>query len=204
MKQLFTLFFICLSLTSFGQTINDVFKTMPDDMLPGLSEADRTMLLVDTKLTTVPYALGNIEKQIFTDTYLRIKTSDIGTLQIKLLPTLTSEKWVCVIKTACSKACDSDIKFYTTNWEPLATSAILPPISVHNFLDVAKSKTTECADAVKLMDFTPISASFGNDTDALTLTLNYQSYMTKENAAKIKPFFKEDSITLQWNKKSFQ
>ena len=99
MKKIIIAFFIFISTSVFSQKIDDVFKTMPNSVLPGLSESNRTMFLVDTGKTVIPYSLGKIEKLAYTPDFLKIKTSDIGTTQIKLLPLINDTKIICVIKT---------------------------------------------------------------------------------------------------------
>ena len=48
--------------TVYGQTINDIFKSMPAELLIGVSEGNKTMLIVDTANTTIPYIFGEIQK----------------------------------------------------------------------------------------------------------------------------------------------
>ena len=60
MKKIFIAFFIFISTLAFSQKIDDVFKTMPNNIVPGLSDGNRTMLLVDTGKTIIPYPLGEI------------------------------------------------------------------------------------------------------------------------------------------------
>lgn len=188
----------------YGQKMSNVFKIMPDDILPGFSEANKTMLLVDTGLKVIPYPLGKIEKIKYTDSYLHLKTSDIGTLQVKLLPLVNNTKIICVIKTVCGKACDSNIQFYSTNWEKIEENTLLPPLSAASFFDPLNKGSDDYNYALSLLDMEPISATFLNGSDDLTFTLNYASYVSKENIEKIKPFIKQDFITLQWTKTSFQ
>ncbi len=204
MKKLFIIFFMAIALSGYGQKLSDVFKAMPDEILPGFSEADRTMLLVDTALKVIPYTLGNIERMNYTDTYLQIRTSAIGTLQIKLLPLVNNTKIICVIKTVCGKACDSNIRFYSTGWAPIDAHSLMPDITAESFFDQSKKGSEAYKNAFALLDMEPISAAFVNGSDNLTLLLDYASYVSPENLRKIKPFIKQDSITLQWNKTSFR
>ena len=204
MKPFFILIFSCVSVLGFGQRVADVFKTMPADILPGFSEADKTMLLVDTGLRIVPYPLGNIEKIKYSDSFLQLKTSDIGTFQLKLLPLVNNTKIICVIKTVCGKACDSDIRFYSTQWEKIDENTLLPTMSAASFFDKQNQGSKEYEYALSLLDVEPVSAVFCDDSDDLILTLNYKAYLSEENIAKIKPFIKQDFITLHWTKTSFR
>ena len=78
------------------------------------------MLLVDSSLSVIPYALGEIERLEYTDTFLSLKTSEVGTMQIKILPLVNNTQIVAFIKTVCSSnVCDSDIQFFTNEWEEI-------------------------------------------------------------------------------------
>lgn len=121
-KRFIPLGFLLIALTCSAQKMGELFKTMPQHVLPGFSEADKIMLLVDTALTSIPYPLGNIERINYTDDFLKIKTSSRGNLQIKLLPLINNTKIVCVVKTVCGQACDSQIQFYSTEWNPIESA----------------------------------------------------------------------------------
>lgn len=117
MKHSILLFFSCIIFVSYGQKIDDVFETMPDYFLPAFSDANKTMLLVDTSLSVIPYPLGEIERLEYTDTFLSVKTSDVGTMQIKLLPLVNDTQIIAVIKSVCSNVCDSNIRFFLCRLE---------------------------------------------------------------------------------------
>ena len=92
--------------------MNELFKSMPSEYLPAFTEADKTMLLVDSSLSVIPYALGEIERLEYTDTFLSIRTSEVGTMQIKILPLVNKTYVIALIKTVCSGVCDSNIRFF--------------------------------------------------------------------------------------------
>ncbi len=202
MRKIIVFMFLCFSMLTYSQSINEIFKSMPDELIPGLTAADRTMLLVDNKSNSIMYASGKIEKEEYSDTYLRLKTSDIGTLQLKLLPSNSHNKVICVIKTVCGKACDSQIEFYTQDWKHLSKSDFLPTIKKDLFL----KDTIDAEEIYKinLLDISPISAAFLKNSDNLTLVLDYISYLSPENSAKFKTILKQEAITLHWNNNRFQ
>lgn len=202
MKYIIIFLFTLISISGYGQTLSDLFKSMPQEVLPGFTEADKTMLLVDTSLTVIPYSLGEIERLSYNDTYLHIRTSDIGTLQLKLLPLVNSTYIICMIKTVCGKACDSNISFYSTEWNPLDSSSFLPKIDADLFFNKNDIKDRKFAES--LLDIEPISATIQTNSNNLILKLDYKTYLSDENVSKVEAIIKQDSITLQWNKSSFQ
>ena len=136
-----------------GQTMNELFKSMPSEYLPAFSEADKTMLLVDSSLSVIPYALGQIERLEYTDTFLSLKTSKVGTMQIKILPLVNNTQVVALIKTVCSSnICDSNIRFFTNEWEEIEKSSLLPTIPPSLFFDNSKINTPEFKWAMSRID----------------------------------------------------
>ncbi len=204
MKKIATLLFIFIATSAFPQKIDDVFKTMPNSILPGLSEGTRTMLLVDTGKTVIPYSLGEIRKLAHSPDFLKIRTSGIGTTQLKLLPLINGTYIVCVIKTVCGKACDSNIRFYSTGWKELEAKTLLSHISAASFFDSSKKDSENYKFALSLPDIYPVSAEFENGSNALTLKLDLEGYLSDEQLAEVKPFIKSETITLNWNNISFR
>jgi len=208
MRYIIFFLFTLVIIPGNGQTLSDLFKSMPQEVIPGFTEADKTMLLVDTSHTVIPYALGEIKRLSYNDSYLYIRTSDIGTLQLKLLPLVNNTYIICMIKTVCGKACDSNIRFFSTEWKPLNSSSILPNINADLFFtnDITNNGIeNEQYNILKsLLDIDPISAIFEPNTNNIIITLDYKTYLSKENVSQIEPIIKQDSITLHWNKSSFQ
>lgn len=204
MKQYILFFFLFFYLSGYGQTISSLFQSMPPDILPGVSEGNKTMLLVDTGKTTVPYVFGEISKISQGNDYLQIRTSDIGTTQLKLLPVSKDSVIVCVIKTVGGDVCDSNISFYTTDWRILEKSTFLPAISAEIFFDSSKKETENYKYAVSLPDIYPISAAFTDNGTDLTLTFHYKQHLSDDQIAEIKPFLKGDSIILKWDNNVFK
>ena len=204
MRNFIWLLFLSVSLLAEGQNMGDLFKSMPSELLPGLSEGNKTMLLVDSGQTTVPYALGEIKKLAQSSDYLKIKTSDAGTTQLKLLPVANDSSIVCIIKTVCAEACDSHISFYTTAWEKIENNTFLPEISSGIFFDSSKKEMENYKYTVSLHHIYPISAEFSENGSDLTLTFNYKSLLTQDQITEIKPFLKSDTITLKWEDAMFR
>ena len=50
--------------------------------------------------------------------------------RMKLLSINDSTKVICVVATVCAPACDSHVKFYTTDWKELVASSYLPALPV--------------------------------------------------------------------------
>lgn len=204
MHHLILLFFLFLSTFAQAQQVGDLFKAMPPELLPGVSEGNKTMLLVDSGKTTVPYPLGEIVKEAYGNDYLRLQTSKIGTLQLKLLPVSEDSIVVCLIKTVCWSVCDSHISFYTSEWKKLDKDAFLPTISAEIFLNSSQKKSENDKYAVSLPDIYPISATFNETGTDLTLTFHYKERLAEEQIQQLEPLLKGNSVVLAWKNGSFR
>ncbi|MGV8963627.1 MAG: DUF3256 family protein [Candidatus Saccharimonadaceae bacterium] len=204
MKKYIILFLSCISFLSYGQNIDQVFKTMPDEFLPAFSEADKTMLLVDTSLTVIPYALGNIERLYHNDNYLSLKTSEMGTLQIKLLPLVNKTQIIALIKTVCSsKVCDSNLRFFSDKWEEIEKSNILPDIQPNLFFDASKINTLDFKLAVSHINIYPLQYQFNKGSNDLSVKFDFKDLLSPEDIKKIEPFVNKETIDLKWNNSMF-
>lgn len=204
MRNFIRLSFLFVSLLANGQNIGDLFKSMPSSLLPGVSEGTKTMLLVDSGETTVPYALGEIRKYGQSNDYLKIETSDVGTTQLKLLPISQDSSIICIIKTVCAEACDSHISFYTTGWKKIEDNILLPEVSAEIFFDSSKKEMENYKYALSLHHIYPISAECSESNNDLTLTFNYKPLLTDDQIAEVKPFLKSDSVILKWENGRFK
>jgi hypothetical protein len=203
-------FFVCLLFTATlqAQNIGDIFKSMPAELLPGISEGNKTMLLVDTAETSVPYMFGEIRKVEHGSDYIKVQTSARGNTQLKLLPVSQDSVIVCVIKTVCGgvggDVCDSDISFYSNKWEKLDSNVFLYGVSAETFFDSSQKESENYKYALSLPDISPISAEFNKDNSDLLLIFNYKKHLYANQIAGITPFLKSDSITLRWKDSSFR
>ncbi|WP_158602593.1 DUF3256 family protein [Proteiniphilum sp. X52] len=204
MRNFIWILLLSISTHAVSQHVGELFKSMPSELLPGVAESSKTLLLVDSGVTTVPYPLGEIKKLTQSSHYLKIKTSDAGTTQLKLLSIEGDSSIVCIIKTVCTEACDSHISFYTTEWRKIENDRFLPEISSEIFFDSSKKEMENYKYAVSLHHIYPISAAFSENGSDLTLTFNYKTLLTDDQIEEIKPFIKADTIVLKWENAAFR
>lgn len=203
-RNIILLLLSSITFFSNGQSISELFKTMPSEYLPAFSEANKTMLLVDSSLSVIPYALGEIERLEYTDTFLSLKTSEVGTLQIKILPLVNNTQIITLIKTVCtSNICDSDIRFFTNEWEKIDKESLLPAISPSLFFDESKMDTPGFKWAISQIDIYPLQYLFNEESNKLQVKLNIENHLSKQDAIKVAPYLIRNSIDLLWNKSTF-
>ena len=111
---------IFCALSAEAQDMKSVFIAMPDSVTPLLSKINREdcvdFLDSNMKARVKNRFDGDAELQTLTEDYLMMRVSEVSTLEMKLLPVNDSTKVICLVRTVCTSACDSDIKFYTADW----------------------------------------------------------------------------------------
>lgn len=202
-KYTLLLLLSCFTLMSSAQSIDEVFKAMPDELLPAFSEANKTMLLVDSSLSVIPYPLGEIERLDYSDTFLSIKTSDVGTMQLKILPLVNDTKIIALIKTVCTKICDSDIRFYTDDWEEVDKDSLLPELTIRDFLNTDQADTPEFKWALSKVDIFPLQYQFKENSTHLEAKFDIANHLSPQDLKKLKPYLERETIDLSWNKSIF-
>lgn len=210
MKKIILAFslFTLIVFSSSAQEIGKVFLPMPEDIIFGLEASHKEMLLTNpndtTEIVVDRGTFGELKRLAMSDDFISIKTSEAGTTQIKLLPLINNSKIICVVKTVCGKACDSQIQFYTTKWLPIEQS-LFPDIDKDIFLksDIDRN-SQEFINAYKALDITPVKMILSPTDNSIKLEYQIKDYLSEEDYKKIQPFLKEEPIMLQWDKTSFK
>ena len=203
MRTKIVLLFLLLPVVMHGNTIDSFFRNMPGRLLPGFTEQHRERLLA-TQDATITYVLGEIVKLQHTDTFLELKTSSVGTMQIKLLPISWGRVVICVVRTVCGSGCHSQIQFFDRNWRELDARRLMPEISPSIFIDPLQKEAGNDKYALSLSGISPISAQLNGHDNDIVLTFNYKSHLSDEMIMELSPFLRTDTVVLQWRNRRFQ
>ena len=118
------------SLTSLqAQEAKTLFVNMPDSLSPLLTKVNRADCVdfLESKMKAqVENRFG--KKSEMTELgkdYIRMQMSPQTTWQMKVLALNDTTNVICTVSTACAPACDSSIRFYTTDWKPLTESQFI-------------------------------------------------------------------------------
>ena len=111
------------TLHMFAQNMSEVFLSMPDTLLPLLTERNRHDM-IDFYGNHMEAKVRNrlndyVRLDTLTDDYLHLTLSKVGVAEMKLLQTLDSMTIVCLIRTVAAPARDSQVEFYDTHWARL-------------------------------------------------------------------------------------
>lgn len=197
MKKLYT--FISVALLGmaplFGQTAKDCFKAMPDSLTPLLTEVNKADCIdfLESKMKAeVTNRLGQkSEMTELAPDYIRMQMTSRSFWQMKMLDVNDSTRVVCTISTVNGPVPDSDVCFYTTDWQELSASAFLQMPVLEDFLSVPDSLNDNgVRQAMSQADMTLVMANLSSKNDTLTFTFTTSRYMDSEANEVLKPFIR--------------
>lgn len=208
-RIIYTFSLLLIALAAQAQNMAPLVIAMPDELLIGVTLDQRKQLIApekDTAETVIVNAMGDtVERLEFTDDFIALQTSKVGTLQVKLLSLVNNSQIIGVITTVCGPACDSRINFYTTDWNPLGQSDLFPQINKDLFLKSNIDRTSDdFLNAYASLDMTPVKLNFSADNKNVTATYDIQNYLSKEDYERLKPFLKESPQVYTWDKFAYK
>ena len=210
MKKNILLVFLCFfALSAFAQNMKSVFVAMPDSITPLLTKVNKEdcidFLDSNMKAEVKNRFDGTAEMKVVTEDYTLVQTSEVGTLEMKLLPVNDSTKVICMVKTVCATACDSEIRFYTSDWkEELDAQAFLTEPKESDFFLPNDSVTEESVLIRKKADMLLMKASLSKDDVSLTFIYTTPDYLNEEDREKLLPYLRKEPVVLQWQEGKFR
>ena len=154
LKQLMTL---VLMLTTFSihlpaKTVAEIWKTMPDTIVPYLDPQQRqempsyASMHVDGSVDNL--LEGKCRMDTLTNSYAHIQLNATKSIQLKLLPTSNQDSIVCLVETWLTGSVDKDsiptgesaIRFFTQDWKELSTAQFLGAPSVNDLAGMLTTK----------------------------------------------------------------
>ena len=180
---------------------------MPDSLSPLLTKVNRADCVdfLESKMKAqVENRFG--KKSEMTELgkdYIRMQMSSQTTWQMKVLALNDTTNVICTVSTACAPACDSSIRFYSTDWKPLTESQFISLPAMSDFLNIPDSAAIyDFNEASRSADILLMKADFNKENTELTVTLTTPDYMSKETAEKLKPFLRHP-IVYHWENGAF-
>ncbi len=188
-----------------AQSVEWYFNKMPLEMLPALpmnSRKDLVDFYKNDRTAVMPTSLGGemILKEM-SDDYLFLQTSQVSSIQIKILNLDESKRVLAFITTADAQFRNSIIQFFDTDWKPLDLIKI-PSITVKDFFNTEKAGK-ELSDRFEnycIRNFVEMKLS--SKSDIMTVSTSIKEDFGKELPAEYLPYTK-DTISLQWRNGNF-
>lgn len=186
-----------------------LFAAMPDQNIPQLENAWRKDL-IDLYNSGKEAKLKNnmngfsVLKQLTGD-YLLLESTERTTVEMKLLPLVNNTNILCVVTTLSAPVADSRVDFYTTDWQPLATSDLFTPATADWFIKEDTDRNDPVfSTAASRLDMELIRYNLSPDGLTLTATYTTPSYLNEEDRNKIAPYLKESPRVFTWEKSHFK
>jgi hypothetical protein len=192
-----------------AQDMKSVFVAMPDSVTPLLTKVNKEdcidFLASDMK-AIVKNRFGNVaEMKVLTDDYVLMQTSEVGTLEMKLLPLADSTKVICMVKTVNVPVADSSVRFYTSDWsQQLDVKEFLQLPSMDAFFLPNDSLKDEAILTRKKADMHLMKAQLSKEDTSLTFTYTTPDYLNEEDREKLSPHLRKESIVLRWSEGKFR
>ena len=192
-----------------AQDMKSVFIAMPDSITPLLTKVNKEdfvdFLDSNMKAEVKNRFDGTAEMKVLTEDYTLVQTSEIGTLEMKLLPVNDSTKVICMVKTVCASACDSDIRFYTSDWsKELDAASFLQRPSADIFFLPNDTLSEEGILIRKKADMNLMKASLSKDEPTLTFMYTTPDYLNQEDKEKLLPHLRKEPVALEWKDGKFR
>ena len=192
-----------------AQDMKSVFVAMPDSVTPLLTKVNKEdcidFLASDMK-AVVKNRFGNMaEMKILTDDYVLMQTSEIGTLEMKLLSLSDSIKVICMVKTVNASAADSSVRFYTSDWsQQLDAKEFLQLPSMEVFFLPNDSLMDEAILTRKKADMHLMKVQLSKEDTSLIFTYTIPNYLNEEDRKKLLPHLRKEPIVLRWSEGKFR
>ena len=192
-----------------AQNMKSVFVAMPDSVTPLLTKVNREDCIdfLDSNMkAVVKNRFGNVaEMKVLTDDYVLMQTSEVGTLEMKLLPLADSTKVICMVKTVNVPVADSSVRFYTSDWsQQLDVKEFLQLPSMDAFFLPNDSLKDEAILTRKKADMHLMKAQLSKEDTSLTFTYTTPDYLNEEDREKLSPHLRKESIVLRWSEGKFR
>ena len=200
---------ILCGMSTSAQNMKSVFIAMPDSITPLLTKVNKEdcvdFLDSHMKAEVKNRFDGTAEMKVLTEDYTLVQTSEIGTLEMKLLPVNDSTKVVCLVKTVCASGCDSDVRFYASDWsKELEADSFLQRPSADVFFLPNDTLSEEGTLIRKKADMHLMKASLSKDAPTLTFIYTTPDYLNQEDKEKLLPHLRKEPVVLEWKDGKFR
>lgn len=210
MKRLIFSILICVfALGAKAQDMAAVFISMPDQNIPQLENAWRKDLVdlyksgKEARLKNTMNGFSSLDS--LTSDYLSLKATERSTIEMKLLPLVNNTNVICMVRTVNGPVADSQVEFFTTDWEPLAVSDLFTPVDADWFIKEDTDKNSNAfQDAASRLDMNLIQYNLSPDNLTLTAIYTTPLYLSKEDRKKVIPFIKDSPKVYTWEKFHFK
>lgn len=208
-KTLFIIGMLLGVLSLHAQDMKTLFIAMPDSVTPLLTKVNRedfVDFLASNMKAEVKNRFGKpSELKKLTDDYLLLQTTERSSMEMKLLPMNDSVKVICVVNTVCGPVCDSEVRFYDTQWQELAQQDFIRLPEVDAFYLPVDTLAGEAYRAIReKADMELVKANLSEEKPEIAFTYTTPEYLAKEEKEKLAAYTKKEPIVYEWKEGKFQ
>lgn len=208
-KALFIIGMLCGVLSLHAQDMKSLFIAMPDSVAPLLTKVNRedcVDFLASNMKAQVKNRFGKVsELKKLTDDYLFLQTTASSSMEMKLLPLNDSVRVLCVVRTVCGPACDSDVRFYDTQWKQLVKDDFIRlPAAEAFYLPVDTLADEAYAVTRAKADMELIKVTLSEDKPLLSFTYTTPDYLSKEEREKLAAYIRKEPVVYEWKEGKYQ
>ncbi len=204
---IYVLTLFCMPLSAQNQTMGNLFRQMPDSLMPYLSQGNRLDLIdfvesgMESKVTNS--FDENVRLTRLTPDYLMLELSPSSSLEMKLLPCEgdafgdTVRSVICVVTTVGAETKESTVSFYTLGWKQLPSDGMIEPC----LSQIISGLQSEDSDTRRILAPCFLSASLVPEDVTLEVTVSSSLFSLEEKDKKTPLKLQK---TLKWNGKTFK
>ena len=185
-----------------AQDMKALFVSMPDSIAPLLTKVNREDFidfLASNMKAEVKNRFGQpTELKKLTDDYLYLQTTSKSSMEMKLLPLNDSVKIVCMVNTVCASASDSEIRFFSTQWQELPKQDYMKLPSVEAFYLPVDSLKEDFLLLREKADMELLKATLSPDSAVLSIAYTTPDYLAKSERKKLAVYIKKEPIVYEW------
>lgn len=191
-----------------GNTIKDIFGTMPDSIMPYLSANNKLDMLDfmanNDKAIVTNKLEGTTELEKLTANYLKLKMNEAKTVELVLLKSKpahnSTNNVLCVIETLGRDTLESKITFYSEKWQVLDIKDPIQEYAKALVIHPDSIGSDTYGDLLKLTQNMMARAIFSNADNTILLEATFPMLSSEDKqrvACIIKP------INLKWDGSEF-
>ena len=212
-KIVFSLYFLLFSFSFFAQGIDDFFVFLPGSYLSQLSSDQRLELLdkaQNKKDSAVVNNYGGTSRLLAFDpvnNYIKVQLSGQGFFEAKKWMPEDSSPLFAMSFWVCSPACDGGISFFKNDYTSVMfNDKQFPSVKISDFLnrDSLAAKEISEGDFKNRFDMFLVRFEFQPAGNDILVINDNESYMSKEDYEKWRPFFKGNTLPLIWKNGRFE
>lgn len=192
-RLILTVTLLVAMLAGEARTVRDFLASEPGEVFTTLPRTARLDMLDYYANGTIVRANNNMsggsQLDTVTDNFLRIHTSAACTVEMRLMR-WKSDTIIAVVETVETPVKDSRITFYNKHWYQLKEIKPFKMPTMDDFI-LPTVKKGQRKELLQQLPFSLIELSFGGpDFEQLTARHGLAEFLSKEEWAKLKPYFR--------------